>query len=183
MEYKLALNCSNCKKKLQISVSEGMFDKKKVVSCNNCNEFTTIMVPSEIVFENKNKNNKQAAAEATFISDNFQKETTFRLLVLTGEFTNEQVFDLKDEKLTIGRKNNGGPEAKPDIEIRSKDGYMSKKHAELIRTQDNLYVIKDLNSANGTWVNGEKLSNTDKLFLENGDEIKMGRTYFKINID
>ena len=55
------------------------------------------------------------------------------------------------------------------------------QNQKLKKVGDN-FTISDFNSANGTWVNGGKLADTDVLFLENRDKIKLGRTEIVISI-
>lgn len=49
---------------------------------------------------------------------------------------------------------------------------VSKHHARVMRTPEG-YVIEDLESTNGTFVNGERV---DRQLLEDGDEIRVGDT-------
>lgn len=51
-----------------------------------------------------------------------------------------------------------------------KDAKVSRQHAQ-IKQQGREYIIIDLNSSNGSFVNGEKI---DEHVLTNGDEIKIG---------
>jgi len=50
------------------------------------------------------------------------------------------------------------------------DGKASREHAKIYK-QGEQYAIVDLNSSNGTFVNGEKIT---KRILKNGDEIAIG---------
>jgi len=50
------------------------------------------------------------------------------------------------------------------------DGKASREHAKIYK-QGEQYAIVDLNSSNGTFVNGEKIT---KRILKNGDEISIG---------
>lgn len=84
--------------------------------------------------------------------------------------------DLKDgsiipirSDLTIGRKDNNS--------IVLSDPHISGNHAQIIVRNDSLF-IEDLNSTNGTYLNGNKISN--KVKLSNKDEIKIGNSIFKI---
>ena len=84
--------------------------------------------------------------------------------------------DLKDESiipirsdLTIGRKD--------DNSIVLADQHVSGNHAKIIVRNDSLF-IEDLNSTNGTYLNGNKISG--KMKLTNKDEIKIGTSVFKI---
>lgn len=65
---------------------------------------------------------------------------------------------------TIGRE--GCDMTIPDAEI-------SRRHARLLREDDAL-VIEDLDSSNGTFVNGERISG--KRSLKQGDEVRFGDT-------
>ncbi|WP_297417697.1 FHA domain-containing protein [Clostridium sp.] len=84
--------------------------------------------------------------------------------------------DLKDgsiipirSDLTIGRKDGNS--------IVLSDPHVSGNHAKIIVWNDSLF-IEDLNSTNGTYVNGNKINS--KMKLVNKDEIKIGTSVFKI---
>lgn len=71
--------------------------------------------------------------------------------------------------LTIGRKD--------DNSIVLNNKHVSGNHAKIIVRNESLF-IEDLNSTNGTYLNGKKLSSKTKL--SNKDEIKIGTAVFKI---
>ena len=84
--------------------------------------------------------------------------------------------DLKDgsiipirSDLTIGRKD--------DNSIVLSDQHVSGNHVKIL-VKNNLLFIEDLNSTNGTYLNGNKISG--KMKLSNKDEIKIGTAIFKI---
>jgi len=66
---------------------------------------------------------------------------------------------------TIGRH--------PDNTIQILDRIISKEHAQIQRTPDNRYLLRDLRSLNGTFVRGDRVS---ERYLEDSDEITMGST-------
>ena len=72
-----------------------------------------------------------------------------------------------DEELTLGRHSEN------DIFI--KDPFVSKKHFIIVEDEDE-YYLEDLGSANGTYVNKEKIE--DVVKLSNGDIIKVGNIEF-----
>ena len=85
-----------------------------------------------------------------------------------------QRFELDKPELTIGRH--------PDCDIQIDDGAVSTNHA-VIRTRANQYlpeqteiVLKDLESTNGTFVNGVKV---DKQQLSDEDEVRVAWNTFK----
>lgn len=86
--------------------------------------------------------------------------------------------DLKDgsiipirSDLTIGRKE--------DNSITLSDQHVSGNHAKIILRNNSLF-IEDLNSTNGTYLNGNKVHG--KVKVSNKDEIKIGTAVFKILI-
>ncbi len=58
------------------------------------------------------------------------------------------------------------------------DAQTSRKHAEIC-LQNNTWLIRDLGSTNGTWVNGQKITQITEL--EVGDRIVMGRHQFRVS--
>ncbi len=73
-------------------------------------------------------------------------------------------FDVKNSPILIGRNS-------PDMPLT--DNTISRRHAEVVK-QDDTWVIRDLNSANGTYVNGVKISSP--VSLKQGDQIRCGAT-------
>lgn len=56
-----------------------------------------------------------------------------------------------------------------------KDRFISKKHARIIKDQG-IYFIEDLNSANGIYLNGEKIN--EAIELKDKDLIDIGQVEF-----
>ena len=81
--------------------------------------------------------------------------------VVTG-LANEKVFNLGQEKLTIGRSNYNA--------VVLDDEKVSRAHAE-IHFEDGYYVVEDLNSTNGVQVNDQLIH---KMLLKSGDRITLG---------
>ncbi len=59
-------------------------------------------------------------------------------------------------------------------DVRIDDGRLSRAHFAVVREGD-AFVVRDLNSTNGTWVRGQRVST---LFLKPNDHICAGRTRF-----
>lgn len=72
-------------------------------------------------------------------------------------------------ELTIGRKEGNT--------IKLVDQHVSGKHAHIFIRSNKLF-LEDLNSTNGTFLNGSRLSG--RAQLSNMDEIKIGSSVFKI---
>ena len=80
--------------------------------------------------------------------------------------TSKEVFKLTKQRTSIGRNKNS--------QIVINNNTVSKDHAIIEFDEDYNATIKDLNSSNGTFVNGQKLK-TVPLKLRNGDKIKFGK--------
>jgi hypothetical protein len=59
---------------------------------------------------------------------------------------------------------------------------VSRRHARLI-AQDEFYLIEDLNSTNGTWVNQQRLPAGKQHGLQNGDLIQLGQLVLRVYFD
>jgi len=75
------------------------------------------------------------------------------------------IFPLKQNKISIGRS--------ADNDIAILDPYSSGRHS-LIYPKDNHYVVRDNNSKNGTFLNGNKIQ--IETILNKGDEVLVGST-------
>jgi hypothetical protein len=72
-----------------------------------------------------------------------------------------------DERIVFGRQNEGPGRLADDPEL-------SRHHAQIERDESGQYVVEDLSSTNGTYVNGERISAPCPLAV--GDEIELGGT-------
>jgi pSer/pThr/pTyr-binding forkhead associated (FHA) protein len=81
-------------------------------------------------------------------------------------FNNELVktYELDDPVITIGRL--------PENTICISNMGISRRHSKIERDANNTYVLSDLNSLNGTFVNNSKVK---KTALSHGDKITIGK--------
>ena len=92
----------------------------------------------------------------------------------TGKLVHEssgQEFSLGFEVVTIGRHR--------DNVITLEDPQVSRHHAE-ISMQGGRWVIQDLESANGTFVNGQRV--VAPRLLNHGDMVRVGQSSFQVDI-
>jgi ABC-type multidrug transport system ATPase subunit/pSer/pThr/pTyr-binding forkhead associated (FHA) protein len=92
-------------------------------------------------------------------------------LILNEETTSPKEFELTRSEIIIGRD--------PGIDVTIPSAAVSRRHARLTREGD-AYMLEDLGSSNGTYLNGERL--TARHLLMSGDKIRFGKavtlTYF-----
>jgi signal transduction histidine kinase/pSer/pThr/pTyr-binding forkhead associated (FHA) protein len=86
------------------------------------------------------------------------------LLVLQGPDKGRR-FELPDAPAMAGRDSRYLPIT---------DNTVSRRHCELIPKEDGGWILKDMGSANGTYINGLRVERTHNLKL--GDQIRIGRT-------
>ena len=81
----------------------------------------------------------------------------------------------EDKQVVLGRKTEG--EAKPIVDLTSPNGYAMgvSRHHVIIRSNDKGYVIMDLNSSNGTWLDGKILTPAEPYDLPSGATVQLGR--------
>jgi FHA domain/Domain of unknown function (DUF4388) len=90
---------------------------------------------------------------------------------LTPDSTPDAVFPLLENECTIGRVEGNS--------VVLGDSSVSSKHARILRTPDG-FVVEDLKSRNGTFVNGERV--TEKRLLLDGDLIRLGKVIVTFNV-
>ncbi len=61
-----------------------------------------------------------------------------------------------------------------DCDVVLDDDSVSRHHAELSRDDRGLYRLKDLDSGNGTFLNGKRLTATDSLLVPEGAKLRFG---------
>lgn len=105
-----------------------------------------------------------------------KKMTIMRKRTLVGSLTPDDrpdsVYPLLDAECTIGRA--------PENGISVPDGSVSAKHARIVRTDDG-FLIEDLQSRNGTFVNGERVLDGQRK-LADGDLIRVGKVIMTFNV-
>ncbi len=80
-----------------------------------------------------------------------------------------------EKEVTLGR-GNPGSSARNYVDLGPYGAFdkgVSRVHAR-IRRQDKAFLIEDMDSANGTFVNGHSLSTSEVHRLKNGDEVRLG---------
>ncbi len=92
-------------------------------------------------------------------------------LVATLTADDGTMHPLLEETSTVGRT--------PANTIALRDVSVSAKHAQVVRTAEG-FVIEDVGSRNGTFVNSEKL--TEKRLLADGDLVRLGKIILTFNL-
>lgn len=92
------------------------------------------------------------------------------LVFVSGPHTG-QAIALLPTTLTIGREH--------DNNVEIKDPEVARYHARILRDRED-FVVEDLNSSTGTWVNGER---KQRAVLSHGDVIRVGQTELALDFE
>jgi hypothetical protein len=86
-----------------------------------------------------------------------------------------QIAIATEEEFILGRKAEGDTE--PMVDLTYPDGFamgVSRRHAKIRSTPEG-YLITDLNSSNGTWLDGKILAPSQAVELPSGGTVQLGR--------
>lgn len=90
---------------------------------------------------------------------------------MTGDGPGAPCFPLLEDEYTIGRE--------PSNKIALADGSVSARHARVSRTPEG-FLLEDLESRNGTYVNGERIEG--KRILADNDLVRVGKVILTFNL-
>ncbi len=79
----------------------------------------------------------------------------------------QEEFDFSKSELTIGRDTASDIQFDPETEL-----VVSRNHGKIIKKAEDVFIIEDNGSRNGTFVNGKKVEGS--VLLNPGDEVKLG---------
>ncbi|MFP8880592.1 MAG: FHA domain-containing protein [Myxococcota bacterium] len=103
--------------------------------------------------------------------DRDQSRTYGVLVICSGGFEGME-YELRSEETLIGRN--------PTTDVTLLDQKISRVHSVILYDrEDDSYTIEDLQSTNGTKVNGKKVRSSE---LSDDDEIEIGHTRFRFLI-
>lgn len=146
---------------------------------------------AQLIFDTKNQlyiqdlnstngtflNGEKISPSETYIlkpKDSIQLASTNGILIVVEEMKNELVVDKEInivEKLKLKSQVIIGRAKECDVVLNS--GSVSRQHAKVVKNSNGVYFIKDLNSLNGTFVNGRKTEGKTKI--EESDKIFIGK--------
>lgn len=88
------------------------------------------------------------------------------------------------EQLLIGRRNPDTGEA-PDVDLSDYEAHnkgVSREHAAIVRKDGSLHIV-DRGSANGTYLNGQRLVANQPRVLRDGDDVRLGHLVMRVSFE
>jgi hypothetical protein len=156
----------------------GKTNQKHEVFCYSCGQ---LLEPARGTFDTKHF----ADTDPLLVSEDYFGPDSVLMLRLRGSSANfETRPQLRDHELFIGRSTSGSAMA-PDIDLtnhQADDLGVSRLHASLkYDAEHNAIQISDLGSANGTFINGQRLHPKEIRILRHGDELRLGKLTLKVS--
>jgi pSer/pThr/pTyr-binding forkhead associated (FHA) protein len=106
-----------------------------------------------------------------------------KLVVIRGDSAGKS-FPLQEGKNLVGRWDpDAGAFPEVDLESEDVEAKVSRKHA-VIERQGPICVIEDAGSLNGTFINrGPRLKAGERIELKSGDEVVIGKTFLRFEVE
>lgn len=111
---------------------------------------------------------ERAGARSGSLSGRAAGGQASRIVITSGPRAGLEL-DLPETGLTIGRSSASG--------LQIKDDYTSSNHAKIVRWRDQ-WVVQDLGSTNGTFVEGKRISESTPVQV--GSSVRIGTTTFEL---
>lgn len=130
---------------------------------------TGYAVAEETIYrgDDEEKENRNSYGQTVYIEEAVETEgRPHRLLTSEGRL----LASLEKTVVSIGKK-------KGEVDLVLEDASVSRIHARITREEGRAY-LEDLNSTNGTFRNGQRMQPYEKKKLEEGDEIRIGKSVF-----
>lgn len=108
------------------------------------------------------------APTATTANSRPKDPTPTRFLVTAGDQQGLEV--PATDVINLGRA--------PDSSFLLEDDYASARHAQLVRHDDQTWIVNDLGSTNGTYVNGQRV--VEPTAITSGDVVRIGKTFMRL---
>lgn len=126
---------------------------------------------AEVAQEALEEEGQFASQETDLFDSPFENDPLYpRLMVLEGPNSGQE-FLLNKLRNSVGRATSNT--------VTLPDESMSRQHLEIVQNPDDTYTLKDLQSVNGTYLNGTKVREAD---LFHGDRIEVGQTILQFGI-
>lgn len=173
------LKCTHCGEhyaypKYELSAHLG---KKAKIKCKHCNERNLVIIDLPLL-----------KGEQESYTNIHQQESKDRTLSVTKLLVQESIHNKSFELelpmglSIIGRESNA--ESSDKISIPTSDKTISRIHCQIekvIEEDTVCYVIKDLASTNGTYINGDRITDEEEVYLMPGDTVKLGNIEIKVS--
>ena len=113
----------------------------------------------------------QVRAPGSNYATHLSGQPSLRLIAEAGPIEG-RVIELTTAEMVIGRSG--------ETDIVVEDASLSRRHCRIRRAGPDRIELEDLNSSNGTWVNGQRIT---RLIVSIGDEVRFGELRFRIEGD
>lgn len=153
---------------------------EKALAQNPADRYQTMVEFSQDLIEARYKLRRGEVQEKTSVIDTDRLQETKVGLKLTR--SGEKIIKSGQTELVVGRAHK---KSAPDIDLGPYDGAkagVSRRHARLLRETGKWY-LEDLDSTNGTFLNGVKIAPHQKTAIHKGDVIRFGQIELEFGLE
>jgi hypothetical protein len=177
--------CDECGARFDKSKRNSLTDidlNQTFLENNQSNEVPAFAVEPAVSSASVLKESGGGTAATMNVSTDGIKSISAKIVIERGKSAGKEFFIERDET-SIGRwdADNG---IFPDVDLDPDDpeAKVSRRHARIVR-RNGQFALEDLGSTNGTFVNrGRRLLPGNAQFLNDGDEIIVGKTFLRFQI-
>jgi hypothetical protein len=160
--------CTNC----------GKSNQKHEVFCYSCGQ---LLESGKSITETRNFNTPDSGA---LDSEYFGTESVLALRVRGSTDPYEIRLQKADHEVILGRVTSSSAMA-PDIDLSAKQGAdlgVSRLHLSIrYDVENHAVLVSDLGSANGSFINGQRLLAKEVRVLRHGDELRLGKLVLSVS--
>jgi hypothetical protein len=162
------VNCPNC----------GKTNQKHEVFCYACGH---LLEPVKGAYDTRQLDDKD---NQPLDSEYFGPDSVLVLRVRGSTDGFETRPQKSDQEIVIGRSTKGSVLA-PDIDLTNKQGVdlgVSRLHLSIrYDAEHNTVLVSDLGSANGSFINGQRIAPKEVRVLRHGDELRLGKMVMMVS--
>jgi len=165
------ITCSRCKKEKVLNNPEKFENQDVSYTCKCGNKVIHKVILQTSIYTDVISKNSLIGKKGYLNLLNSDKEPIKNYILALGE-------------TKIGRASD---KIKTDITLPEEDKTLSRKHCKIlgnysIKREIMEYIICDWESKNGIYINNKELSPDEKIYLNHGDIIQLGKTYLKFEM-
>ncbi|MCH4887764.1 FHA domain-containing protein [Acidaminobacter sp. JC074] len=159
---------------IDLSIIEGDTRVKKMIAYLQDTSFDVMVFDAMLTSLKQEKKGKKDWIKSLFKKEK-EKLVDYSQTVIMPQEEKQRILDFEHGSIPINKASFLIGRSKSLVDYALPEALtIGRVHAELVKESDDYYIV-DINTKNGTFVNGERLESQKKYKLNSGDAIKFGK--------